>query len=102
MPKDLQDLISKANASLPKRDKVNVEVATKTPDNPKESVVTKKSAHFQETSEGPDELVRKHAEEEKLKKLLEDRDQRVKEGMDFLLSAADSILSARRCREAQS
>lgn len=104
MPKDLQALIDKAEKALPKGKSIDVEVKTKAIDDPKESVVTKKSAtQFKEASEGPDEPVQKHAEEAQVTELLEDRDRRVGEGMDLLLSAADSILSAKRCgREDQS
>jgi len=87
MPKDLQALINKATKAAGPKKTESKEANTSV---------------FKETSQGPDELVQKHAEDERLKKLLEDRDQRVKEGMDFLLSAADSVLSASRSRENQS
>ena len=87
MPKDLQVLINKAMKAAGPKKPANKEANT---------------SMFKETSQGPDELVQTHAEDERLKKLLEDRDQRVKEGMDFLLSAADSVLSASRSRENQS
>jgi len=100
MPKDLQALINKAEKALPKGEGIDVEVKTEAIDDPKESVVTKKATNYRDPKDGPDELVRKHAEDERRAKLLVDRDNRVNEGMDILLSAADSILSARRCREA--
>jgi hypothetical protein len=85
MPKDLQGLISKA---------------TKAAGTAKAEGAAVAEGKFKEPAAGPDELVKKHAEEVRVKELLVERDQRVNEGMDLLLSAADSILSAKRCGRA--
>lgn len=98
MPKDLKSLIAKAKAAAGENGKKLV-VEDETPDDPKEMAV--KESSYVEESEGPDEVVQKHAEAEKLKELLEERDSRTKQGMTLLLSAADSVLSASRCREDQ-
>ena len=94
MPKDLQALISKATRAAGEPKKVDGNVVPKN-----KAMVKEAAAPFKESSKGPDELVQKHAEETRRAELLEDRDRRVNEGMHLLLSAADSILSASRCRE---
>lgn len=89
MPKDLQELITKA--------KIGYGNGKGVKDAPEKPVATKVAADFDE--DAPDELVLKYAEDLKQQEVLTAQDRRVKEGMTFLLSAADSIASASRCRE---
>ena len=58
--------------------------------------------HFIEPEEGPDEVILKHAEQERCNEQMKKRDRKVKLAMLGVLSAADSIASAqsrRRDRE---